>query len=62
MTTIETSIDASLDILQENVDIMSDWWGRKDIDMVLLQAISCKTYLGSFINFLQRQKKREWQE
>lgn len=39
---------------------MSDCWGKKNIDLVLAQAIACKGYLDSFVDFLQRQKKREW--
>lgn len=58
MTTLEIWIDASLDILQENVDIMSDCWGKRILILYWPRRLHVKDiWIHLLISY--RDRKRE---
>ena len=56
MTTLETWIDASLTIMDENLGILRAAQSRNDIDILILQSKAMKNHVNSFIDFLERKR------
>ena len=59
MTTFETWIDASLTIMDENLGILRAAQIRNDIDILIEQSKAMKKHVDSFIDFLERKRKRD---
>ena len=57
MTTLETWIDASLTIMDENLGILRAAQTRNDIDILIQQSKAMKKHVDSFIDFLERKRR-----
>jgi len=57
MTTLETWIDASLTIMDENLGILRAAQARGDLDILIQQTKAMKKHVDSFIAFLEMRKK-----
>jgi hypothetical protein len=57
MTTIQIWIDASLNIMEENVAIMREWFEKNEIDLIIAQSKTLQKHLVSFIDYLEKKRK-----
>jgi len=57
MTTIQTWIDASLKIMEDNVEIMREWFEKDEIDLIIEQSKALQKHLISFIDYLEKKRK-----
>jgi hypothetical protein len=57
MTTLEIWINASLKIMEDNVEILRECQTKGDIDLLIEQSISLKKHVDSFLDFLEKRRK-----
>ena len=57
MTTMETWLEASLDIMKNNFDLLSELKEEGDLDKLIIQGYSLKKNVDSFVDFLEKRKK-----
>ncbi len=57
MTTLETWIDVSLKIMEDNVEILRAAQGKNDLDILVEQSKCLKKHVDSFLDFLEKRRK-----
>ena len=57
MTTFEIWIDASLDIMKNNLDLLRELRKEENLDGLIIQGYSLKKNIDSFVDFLEKRKK-----
>lgn len=57
MTTLQTWIDASLNIMEDNIGILRAAQARNDLDILIEQSKSMKKHVDSFLDFLEKRRK-----
>lgn len=56
MTTLQTWIDASLDIMKNNLEILFEL-KEEETDKLIIQGYALKKNVDSFVDFLEKRKK-----
>lgn len=57
MTTLQVWVDASLNIMEENVGILRAAQARDDLDILIEQSKAMKKHVDSFLDFLEKRRK-----
>ena len=57
MTTLQTWIDASIDIMKNNIAVLEELREGDYFDKLIIQSYCLKKNIDSFIDFLEKRRK-----